>query len=67
MNLTAIKTRSVTLAERIERRIRKIPAENSGYISACQSFLGRELSGELLKAIANEAAQEAQDYYCSGT
>jgi hypothetical protein len=51
------------LHTRIERRIRKIPASNGGYISVAPSGLGQVLSGDLLERIATEAAKEAQDYY----
>lgn len=54
---------NLDLADRIERRLRGIPASHGGYISVLPSDLGRVLSRELLSRIADEAAKEAQDYY----
>jgi len=49
----------MTLADRIEKRIREIPANNPGYISVVQETLGRILAPSLLRRIALEAAAEA--------
>lgn len=47
------------LADRIERRIREIPANNPGVISFCHETIGSLLSHNLLRKIAEEAAAEA--------
>lgn len=44
------------MVERIERRIRELPAAASGGLAA--SNLGQLLSDELIKRIAKEAADE---------
>lgn len=49
-----------SLADRIEKRIREIPAHNPGVISCVQENLGRVLSRDLLRRIAVEAADEAK-------
>lgn len=49
-----------TLADRIEARIRDIPASNPGYISVVRETLGAVLSRELLRKIAEEAAIVAE-------
>jgi hypothetical protein len=54
-----MREESMTLADRIERRIRNIPANNPGYISVCPENLGSILSNALLRKIAQEAADEA--------
>ena len=48
-----------SLADRIEKRMREIPASNSSYISPIQENLGRVLSESLIRRIALEAAAEA--------
>lgn len=47
------------LTDRIEKRIRAIPANDPGYISAVPGTLGRILDGDLIRKIAEEAAIEA--------
>ncbi len=49
----------MTLAGRIEQRIRAIPTSNPSYISVAPETLGRLLSDRLLRKIAEEAAAEA--------
>lgn len=49
-----------SLADRIEKRIREIPAHNPGVISCMQENLGRLLARDLLRRIALEAADEAK-------
>ena len=52
-----------TLSERIEARIRAIPANNPGYISVVQSDLGQLLASDLLERIAMDAADEARKFW----
>lgn len=49
----------MTLVDRIEKRIREIPASNPGYVSLVREDLGMVLSHDLLRKIAEEAAAEA--------
>lgn len=49
----------MTLTERIENRIRAIPASNPGFISVGSRTLGDLLADDLLRTIAKEAAAEA--------
>jgi len=54
---------SLSLADRIEVRIREIPASNPGYVSAfAGETLGNVLSRDLLRKIAETAAKEAQAF-----
>jgi hypothetical protein len=45
-----------TLADKIEERIKKLPAHNPAYISMCQQTLEDVLDENLLRHIALEAA-----------
>lgn len=47
----------MTLVDRIEDRIRAIPASNPGYIAFYPETLGHVLSRPLLRRIAEEAAE----------
>lgn len=47
------------LTDRIEKRIRAIPANNPAFITAAPATLGRLLDGDLIRKIASEAAIEA--------
>lgn len=49
----------MTLADRIEKRIRAIPASNPGYVAVTRETLGDLLARDLLRKIALEAADEA--------
>lgn len=49
----------MTLAERIEERIREMPACNPGYLAVVPETLGRVLHRELIRKIAEVAAAEA--------
>jgi hypothetical protein len=51
----------MTLADRLEKRIREIPARNPGYISVVSETLSNVLSASLIRQIALEAAAEATD------
>ena len=53
----------MTLADRIEKRIRRIPASNPAYISFVPKTLGNVLDAELLRFIALEAANVADEWY----
>lgn len=46
----------MTLADRIEARIREIPASNPGVISFAKPALHRVLDRDLIRRIAEEAA-----------
>lgn len=50
----------MTLAERIEKRIRAIPTSDPRYISFAPSTLGKLLAPALLRKIAEEAANEIE-------
>lgn len=47
------------LADRIERKIKNIPAHNPAYVSAVPLTLGKILDARVLRKIAEEAANEA--------
>jgi len=47
------------LADKIEAKIREIPASHGGYITVAPSNLGRVLDGALLRKIAEVAATVA--------
>jgi hypothetical protein len=49
----------MTLADRIEKRIAEIPASNPGYMAMTNETLGTVLDRNLLRRIAEEAADEA--------
>ena len=46
-----------TLADKIEKAIRAIPAQNPGYISSHSETLGRLLSPAIIREIARVAAK----------
>ena len=48
------------LADRIEKRIREIPASNPGVVSFTESVLRNVLSRDLIRRIAEEAAKEIE-------
>lgn len=51
---------SDTLADRIERRLLNLPANNPGVISFHPTTLQNVMSRELIRRIATEAAAECQ-------